>query len=294
MPWDHIDCGVTGGFLREEAEKSLSGVLTADCRVALCNDCGVCDEADICIVSAGAESAPNGEANPRISAAGEQRLRIKFIKREKARFLSHLEISTALLRAINRSGLEFIYSRGFHPHPKVSFATATPVGMESLGEYAEMHVKKMHDLADNSLPNLLEKINRSLPAGIKVIAMEEIPSYGKTLFDLVKGFEYRMEIPDNIPDTAIAAIEDKIERFMKMEEFAITRNVKGKMVVKNIRPLVKSLSLDQQDRTIGIAVMLTGGGTVRPVDVLTEVIGLDGDAAKTFPVIKTDTYLVNS
>ncbi|MBN1664615.1 MAG: TIGR03960 family B12-binding radical SAM protein [Deltaproteobacteria bacterium] len=299
LPWANIDCGVTPDFLRDEAQKSLNGELTADCRTDSCSDCGVCNQTNIGIITADTEEAPQEEAKAQIpatggSVAGEKRLRMQFAKRGKARFLAHLEISTLLIRAINRSGLEFMYSQGFHPHPKISFASATPVGMESLGEYCEIHVKNFTDRKGYGLPQLMEKINAALPAGINITAIEEIPSYGKTLFDLVKGFEYRLEIPDAIPDAAVAALDDKVTHFLKAEEFTIIREVKGKAVVKNIRPLVKTLSLDQQSRAIKLAAMLgEGGGAVRPVDILTEVLGLDSDTAKIFRMIKTDTVFNN-
>jgi radical SAM-linked protein len=296
LPWANIDGGVTADFLREEAEKSQTGELTADCRLASCSDCGACNEKNICIISADAnvvlETTDQAEINDIVGfSGGEKRLRMQFAKREKARFLSHLEISTALVRAINRSGLTFIYSQGFHPHPKISFATATPVGMESMGEYVEMHVKNFPDRKGNDLPQLMERINAALPVGIRIIAIEEVPSYGETLYDLVKGFEYHVAIPDSISGTAMAAFSDKIAHLLNVEEFTIIRESKGKTVLKNIRPLLKALSLDEQSRTITMAAMIgEGGAAVRPIDILTAVLGLDSDTANTFRIIKTDTF----
>ena len=39
LPWDHIDCGVTKGFLLRERAKALAAETTADCRGG-CNGCG--------------------------------------------------------------------------------------------------------------------------------------------------------------------------------------------------------------------------------------------------------------
>jgi radical SAM family uncharacterized protein len=41
LPWSHIDSGVTSDFLQEEYRRTISGELTADCRQADCNVCGV-------------------------------------------------------------------------------------------------------------------------------------------------------------------------------------------------------------------------------------------------------------
>ncbi|MBN1381236.1 MAG: TIGR03960 family B12-binding radical SAM protein [Deltaproteobacteria bacterium] len=297
LPWDKIDCGVRKEFLIEEAEKSLSGELTEDCRLSACSDCGVCDDKNIGIITADEEPRPleakKAKAAPEKASvpAIEKRLRLTFVKQDEARFLSHLEISTALIRAINKSGLSFVYSQGFHPHPKISFATATPVGMESMGEFAEIQaINPPGD--DHGMMALIKKINESLPAGIKIAGMEPIPAYAASLFDIVKGFEYRIVIPDQISVDAMSGLEDKIAGFLNTEEYKITKETKSKTVVKNIRPLVQAMDYDRQNRTITIAATLgKGGAAVRPVDILTEVLGVDGEAAKTISIIKTKTFL---
>jgi radical SAM family uncharacterized protein len=40
LPWDHIDVGVSKGFLLEEYRRSLRGEVTADCR-KMCRNCGL-------------------------------------------------------------------------------------------------------------------------------------------------------------------------------------------------------------------------------------------------------------
>ena len=42
LPWDHIDLGISKGFLIEEYRKSLEGIRTGDCRWERCSLCGVC------------------------------------------------------------------------------------------------------------------------------------------------------------------------------------------------------------------------------------------------------------
>lgn len=40
LPWDHIDSGLSRGFLLAEREKAFQAVTTADCRDGACNGCG--------------------------------------------------------------------------------------------------------------------------------------------------------------------------------------------------------------------------------------------------------------
>jgi radical SAM family uncharacterized protein len=42
LPWSHIHSGINREFLKQEYDKAIAGILTADCRKSACSDCGVC------------------------------------------------------------------------------------------------------------------------------------------------------------------------------------------------------------------------------------------------------------
>ena len=41
-------------------------------------------------------------------------------------------MAAALERAIRRAGLPAAFSKGHHPHPRISFSEALPLGMETI------------------------------------------------------------------------------------------------------------------------------------------------------------------
>ncbi len=41
-PWEHIDTGLTRGFLLAERDRAYEGVVTEDCTFGECTGCGVC------------------------------------------------------------------------------------------------------------------------------------------------------------------------------------------------------------------------------------------------------------
>ncbi|HSV73962.1 MAG TPA: TIGR03960 family B12-binding radical SAM protein [Chthonomonadales bacterium] len=45
LPWDHIDAGVSKGYLRAEAKRAVAGTPTGDCHTGPCTFCGACDRA---------------------------------------------------------------------------------------------------------------------------------------------------------------------------------------------------------------------------------------------------------
>ncbi|MDI6776409.1 MAG: TIGR03960 family B12-binding radical SAM protein [Syntrophales bacterium] len=302
LPWDRIDCGVSREFLGKESQKSLHGELTADCRFGSCHDCGVCDHDTVCIVTAGYPSSVGGDvrlagitrekrlnAGPEHSVPSEgKRFRIQFTKLGPSRFLSHLEVSGALIRALNQSDFSFIYSRGYHPHPKVSFAFATSVGMESMGEYADIWGEEPHA----ELDDLREKINARLPVGMRVVAMEEAPR-GRALSELVRGFAYQIFLPEKFTASDLSAMAEKIEHFLQTETFTVVRETKGRSVIKNIRQFVDILILNRENYRLLMEVHLGEEGTVRPLDILRHVLGLNVDTARIIRILKTGTHFDN-
>ncbi len=175
----------------------------------------------------------------------EKTYRLRFTKLGPARFLSHIELSAALGRAIILSGISFVYSQGFHPHPKISFAGATAVGMESEGEFADIRIQDPGEKPGT----LMARINTALPAGVAVTAMHELPPHAFSLAEMITGFEYDLILPDDFDKAEFERIEDAIRAFREAESFGVTRESKGKPVVKDIRPFVHALSLDRGSRT---------------------------------------------
>jgi Uncharacterized protein conserved in bacteria len=190
---------------------------------------------------------------------------------------------------MRQSGLLFVYSEGFHPHPKISFPFATSVGMESLGEYADIEVES----PGKDMTKLAEKINFAMPAGLRILNIEEIPPNTDSLSKTIKGFRYDIILPENgeIPLSLEKGrlLDEKIDAFLRTEEFIISREKKGRQIEKNIRPLVDTISFNRQVNRIKASLSFGKEGGVRPAEILTHVLGLDAEAAKRARIIKTDT-----
>jgi radical SAM family uncharacterized protein len=53
LAWDHIDSGVSKGFLAEELARSREEMTTGDCSFDACLDCGVCPTLDVAVMLGG-------------------------------------------------------------------------------------------------------------------------------------------------------------------------------------------------------------------------------------------------
>ena len=69
-------------------------------------------------------------------------MRIKYVKRGRLAFLSHLETIRSMERIIRRAGLPYAVTEGFNPHMKVSFGPALPVGAASECEYLDLRLRE--------------------------------------------------------------------------------------------------------------------------------------------------------
>ena len=135
LPWDHVDMGVTKQFLQKELEKSENMEKTPGCSRDNCSSCGVCDFSRIQPIFSMAPPQP-GSTNDQDKSysINYRKLLVFYSKTGQARHLGHLEFISQMHRALRRSRVPMMYSKGFHPMPKVSFSQALPVGMESLEE----------------------------------------------------------------------------------------------------------------------------------------------------------------
>lgn len=69
-------------------------------------------------------------------------LRVKYAKRGRLAFLSHLETIRSMERIIRRARLPYALSEGFNPHMKISFGPALPCGAAGYGEYLDVRLRE--------------------------------------------------------------------------------------------------------------------------------------------------------
>jgi len=251
LPWDHILSGVTKAYLAREWKRAQNVELTLDCREK-CLECGVCDHEVVDPVLFGKADLPPSPvkhlAAHNISAP--TRYRLTFKKINQARYLSHLELVRVFIRALRRTGVNLNYSRGYHPMAKVSFAVALPVGTESLQETADIRVGETLDIS-----SFEDRINRELPLGVTVTAVQEIAPDKK--------IERLKESHFIITFDAVRLEREEMEGFLKSEYFPVVKaNKKGKHEI-NARPLVKSMALISPN-CIELVMRHTSGPQLRP------------------------------
>src|SRR5689334_13607753 len=129
---------------------------------------------------------PGEAANPAPPTVA--RVRLRFAKRGRLRFLSHRDVARSVERAVKRAGIPVSHSHGFSPHPRLSWVGAAPTGAASEAEYVEIGLTRPVDPAA-----LAAALDAALPDGLDVLAAAV--AEGEPLADRIEASEWRIELP---------------------------------------------------------------------------------------------------
>ena len=250
LPWDHIDALVSKDWLRDERDRAIAMQETVDCRTGRCRQCGVSGhERGLCLeMWTQYREAEKTEAEQPLvplptpaEPPPAQRVRFRIGRLDEARFLSNLEMMSAWIRTLRRAGAPLSYSQGFHAHPKVTFATAPPVGEESEADYMDVVLRQKIDPEE-----LANRIRATLPPAFYVYAAEQVPLDAPSLMSAVTGFDYALYTKEDASE-----IQRRIESLLAKQELIVERKGKpqGRSQTReitkiNIRPLIISLAAE--------------------------------------------------
>ena len=144
---------------------------------------------------------PGEAANP--APPTVQRIRVRFAKRGRLRFLSHRDVARSVERAVRRAAIPVAHSHGFSPHPRLSWIGAAPTGTASEAEYLEIGLTRPLDPTD-----LATALDAALPDGLDVLAAAV--AEGTPLAERIDASAWRIELPGVTVDDlrrAVAALE---------------------------------------------------------------------------------------
>lgn len=194
-------------------------------------------------------------------------VRVRLGKGDEMKFVSHLGFMRSFERAVRRARIPVAYSLGYHPHPKISFATALGVGMTSEAEYLDMQLDLaglggMPAASELSTLEILQSLQAATPQGMPVIAVC-VARGGPALASRIEWASYRARVQTSIrPEVERAATE-----FLASDARVAEINTKSGCRLADIRPMVRSISW----RTCGdleCVVACGGRAHLRPQDLL--------------------------
>jgi radical SAM-linked protein len=289
LPWDHIKSGVTKEFLMREYRRAGAAKITGNCRVE-CERCGIgCKAGGTPSLgkppasAAGAESEPVTLPDVQMRHSAPQdistRIRIKYAKTDRIRFLSHLDLMTLFQRAAVRAGVPIAFSRGFNPHPKIAFGPALSVGIESEAEYLDMETDPFIDLLQ-----ITKNLNTTLPLGIRILAARVIPKRSPSLSGSIVRYKYEV----TVPAAYTGDIGHRVGDFLSRTAVMVAKD--GWQ--KDIRPGIESITAARISNMTGLVIILLDRDQLRPrvQDVIEQLFAVSADHSALFRVKRTGMY----
>jgi radical SAM-linked protein len=209
------------------------------------------------------------------------RLRIRFAKQARLRWLSHLELTRAMERLVRRSGLPYAVTSGFNRHMRFAPGPALPVGTAGLAELFDVWLTEYVPTAE-AMALLRLAAGQALP----IINLEYVPSKAKGLqaTHTVGWYEVLFKAPgltaDDITEALMEACQGPIEvpHKQKAKAFDLPEVVLGS-------PEVVSVAGDMPGGLAMTCCILAGEqGSLRPDQLLSAVFG---DAVEVASVTRT-------
>jgi len=209
-----------------------------------------------------------------------QKLRLRYAKRGRLRFTSHRDFSRAFERAVRRARIPMAYSSGYNPHPRISYANASPTGAETEAEYLEIGLREVSDPEE-----VRRALDAALPPGLDVLGCVEAPT--GALADRLQASVWRISLPGQ----SLADVERAVGAFLDQETIEVERMTKKGMRTFDCRAAVVSLAAAAGPDSAGECAILDvvlrhGTPSVRPDDVLAGLRGMGG-LASDVPVVHT-------
>jgi radical SAM-linked protein len=164
-----------------------------------------------------------------------------------------------------RARLPMAYSSGFNPHPRISYAGASPTGSASEAEYLELALAEVVDPAA-----VHAALDEALPDGLDVVEVVESPGGG--FADLLQASRWEIGLP--VPVDAAASA---VAAFLAAEAVPVQRMTKKGLRDFDSRSAVLGLTVTPVDEGARLDLLLRHlEPAVRPDDVLAGLAAVGG------------------
>lgn len=194
-------------------------------------------------------------------------VRIWFSKTNAAKYISHLDLTRCMARALKLSGLPLWYTQGFNPRIYMTFAMPLSLGVSGERECLDIRLTE-----EVSLPDAAEKLSACLPKDIRILEIME-PQLG---FDEIAYGEYEIRLEDEEP----RRLADELEQMLSAETVTVMKHGKKGDKAFDIKPHFAPFEKVVEDG----ALLLTGklpcsvNGSVNPgllLEALKTLCGLE-------------------
>ena len=199
------------------------------------------------------------------------RAMIRFAKRPRLRFISHLDLQRFFQRAVNRTGLPIAYSQGFNPHPVMSFGSALALGWTSDYEIIDLKLS-----APMGRKRTEDAMRAALPEDLLVLEVRMVDDRHPAPMALVKMADYRVTLTGESAGAVLA----QIPVFLDSASVPAIKKTKSGEKQIDARPLV--VAMEPFEDGFSARLMLTERDSIKPdllVSILADMAGAEAPEA---------------
>ena len=162
--------------------------------------------------------------------------RLFFNKYEEMKYISHLDLLRFMDRILRKSGIPVKYSQGFHPRPKISLGNPISLGTDAFNEAMDIELRE-----DMTNEELFKRLNNKCVIGFEFAKVMDID--GKTsIAEEYKEMKFEIQGP--------GSSLEKIENLLGQDEIILTKEKKGKIESKDLKPRIKNYEIDKEKNKI--------------------------------------------
>jgi len=193
------------------------------------------------------------------------RYRLAYGKTGWSRYLSHLELVRLFHRAFRRTQIKLAYSAGFHPHPKISFGPALPVGVEGDEEYLDFLTTAFYKSDE-----LRSGLAAELPGSIPVRGLREIPRDKPAIEKAINTHRYQISFPDGFSADIAARMQEMLAR----QSWPIIRKTDRGVKEFDARPYVAAVEREKNNGSVAVSLELRSinGRAVKPAELIESLL----------------------
>lgn len=176
------------------------------------------------------------------------KIRLFFKKKNRAKYISHLDMNRCMMRALKRSGIPIWYTEGFNPHMYLTFPLPIPLGYES--EYECVDIKLTDEM---HFEKIKSRVNSCLPSDIQI-------------FKIISGGEDQKEIAWADYEIKLYCEEGKEDQlctdftgFISADEIKVMKKTKKAPKEIDLKPLVELRGLSNDFGYIILEMRLATG-----------------------------------
>ncbi|MBC8499454.1 MAG: DUF2344 domain-containing protein [Candidatus Atribacteria bacterium] len=183
----------------------------------------------------------------------EELIRVKYCKNGPIAYISHLNLAQVFTRALRRANIPVVISSGFNPRFKISFGPPLPLGISSISEYLDIKLKE-----EIKAEELVDRLNRALPQGLKILRVKTIPSSADSLVKVIDRVSYvitlklkekliNLEVKnqkDDLEDLK-KVIDKNLKRFVNLEKIVVEKKTKNGIKMVDIKPSILNIKVQK-------------------------------------------------